>query len=227
MACTNRDAIDAIARWFYLDRLPPDAQVTVWHSDIRCETHIQIGQVVGREVQVMERVVSDEELLRTPNDRIAWRREWFRNPPPVDIQCNCPTCRQWRGEHEPTSETDEHIQEQEARDRARSLLLSCLSPPQRKEFKAKEAFTVVAKSGRRYRIAPGFNYNIVVLNDRGRAIGRLCAGPDEDVPVYDSMLSQKLWLENDEEGFLRVANRDGLMDDIPVYFGDRVALWRG
>ncbi len=111
----------------------------------------------------------------------------------------------------------EHLGDpEEADSRARYLLLSCLSPAQRKEFKTKEAFTVVAKSGRRYRIERGLNYSIAALNNRGKVIGRLCAGPDENVPVYDSMLSQKLWLENDEEGFLRIANRDGFISGVEM-----------
>ena len=144
------------------------------------------------------------------------------NPP-----CDCTQCRRRRNQEGWQDATDNQTKEEDADSRARSLILSCLSPIQRKEFEARESFTVIAKSGRRYRIEKGWNFNIAVLSEKGnRFMCRLCAGPDEDVPVYDSMLSQKLWLENDEEGFLRVANRDGFMDDVPVYFGNRTALWR-
>ncbi len=192
-----------IARWFNLDRLHPDAQITVWHSDIRCETHIQVSQVIGREVQVMERVVPDEELVRCQDTRRAWRHEWFGSQDThVSIHCDCTTCHQWRGD-----------QKDESFFRALTLLLSCLSPSQRSESETKEFFTVTAKSGNRYRIERGYNFNIAVLDKQGNVLGRLCAGPEDAVPVYDSMLSQKLWLENDEEGFLRIANRSGFNVD--------------
>ena len=227
-----RIALDrrAIARWFDLDRLPPDAQIRVRHSNSRPETHIGVYLVEGREIRVMERIISDEELLRRRDTRIHWRREWFGNQDmPVAAHCSCPTCRQWRGEQDTIEDRrkTEQEAEQEANSRARSLLLSCLSYFQRKEYETWQYFTVTSQSGRRYRIEQGYNFNIGVLGSQGSIMGRLCAGPDENVPVYDSMLAQKLWLENDEEGFLRVANRSGFTEDIPVYFGNRVALWRG
>ncbi len=126
---------------------------------------------------------------------------------PFYADCGCYHCR-----------NSQEGNTEEADSRAYYLLRSCLSPNQRQEFEFRESFTVVAKSGRRYRIQKGYNFNIIVLDKDGKkAIGSLCAGPDEEVPVYDSMLSQKLWLENDEEGFLWVANRDGFFDESPIW----------
>ena len=131
--------------------------------------------------------------------------------------CNCTYCRRRRNPEGWQDAIDCQTQTEEADSLARSLLLSCLSPKQRQEFEFRESITVIAKSGRRYRIERSFNYNIIVLDERDKPIGYLCAGPVEDVPVYDSMLSQKLWLENDEDGFLRVANQNGFIEP-PDYF---------
>jgi hypothetical protein len=44
-----------------------------------------------------------------------------------------------------------------------------------------------------------------LLDDKGSIVGRYCIHP-RDVPAPDAMLAQKLWLENNEAEFLRVAN---------------------
>ncbi len=170
-----------------------------------------------------ERGIAGEARYRTPiicsNDEVGLTR---RN------HCNCSDCLR---ERERYGYPDiQRVQEEESSTRACTLLLSCLSPGQRKEFEDTDLyFTVTAPSQRRYRIEKGFNWNIKVLGDDGKVIGKLCAGPTELVPVYDSMLSQKLWLENDEEGFLRIANRDKFRPDSerggPVFFGvDRAGM---
>jgi hypothetical protein len=43
------------------------------------------------------------------------------------------------------------------------------------------------------------------LDSRGSVINRFCAHPLGRVPVYDVMLAQKLWIETDENMFLRKA----------------------
>jgi hypothetical protein len=92
-------------------------------------------------------------------------------------------------------------------ERARALLLACLTPAQRAEFERTRAFAVRGgKSGQRYRIAFGTMANIEVLDERGIVRYRLCAGP-LDLPVPSVMLAQKLMLENSEADFLRVAAR--------------------
>ncbi len=178
-----------------------------WYDNVRWET-----------VFDTERRIPDEARYRTP---VVWPDDRFRpeylGDPSWNPPCDCTQCRRRRDTEGWQDAVDSRTQEEEADSRSRSLLLSCLSPIQREEFEFGESFTIIAKSGYRYRIERGYNFNIAVLGKNGKStIGRLCAGPDEDVPVYDSMLSQKLWLENDEEGFLRVANRDGFFDESPM-----------
>lgn len=93
--------------------------------------------------------------------------------------------------------------EEGANSRAQALLFECLSPSQKVEFLATQSFTVVSKSKRSYRIGWGKNYNVTLLDNRVN----YCAGPLEDVPIADMMLAQKLMLENDEDRFLKIANK--------------------
>lgn len=99
--------------------------------------------------------------------------------------------------------------DEEADKRAQGLLVECLSPAQKEEFNYRRSFTVVSKSKRTYRIEFVRNYNVRLLNAHHQSIAAYCAGPLEDVPIADMMLSQKLMLENDEERFLRIANKQG------------------
>lgn len=94
----------------------------------------------------------------------------------------------------------------EAIDRARTLLIGCLSDEQRGQFEATGYFEVVTPTGRRYRITRGWGGNVFLINN-GRATDRYCIHPRDYVPEEDNMLAQKLLLEHDEPTFLRTANR--------------------
>ena len=212
--------IRLLAQYLGLDRLPPDSQIRTWRNDMRMETTIQIAQPTDDGIEITERVIPDELMYRFRGVRP--RLEPVRR---LGSPCNCPCCRLERERHR--EREDEYRRwepdpiELEANSRARSLLLSCLSPSQRVEFSVDSSFTIVSPSGRRYRVEQGRNYNIGVLGERGsRVIGRLCAGPTGNVPTYDCMLAQKLWLENDEEGFLKVANKSGFVDDPEPIWGE-------
>lgn len=93
--------------------------------------------------------------------------------------------------------------------RARKLLLRHLTDEQHKEFTERKYFTIIGKSGAQYRIYDRGHLaaNIgVIANDH--ETHRLCAHCNVDaVPLYDSILAQKLMLEADEAAFLKVANR--------------------
>jgi hypothetical protein len=104
----------------------------------------------------------------------------------------------------------------EAETRARELLLSKLSPEQRKTFEEHKWFIVKGgRSGLSYRIKDQGNVvaNVDLLapgadDHRASAAYRLCAHPDPArYPLGDHLLSQKIMLELAEDEFLRVANR--------------------
>lgn len=94
----------------------------------------------------------------------------------------------------------------EAIEKARTLLLSCLSDAQRRQFEAQGYFEVVAASGTRYRITKGWGGNVLSIHNN-RPRDRFCIHPSLYVPEEDNMLAQKLLLEHDEGTFLRTANR--------------------
>lgn len=93
--------------------------------------------------------------------------------------------------------------------RAEDLLRRHLTDEQRKDLDSKRCFYLesIARDGtrRRYRIDYGTHGNIKLLDEKGSIKGTYCVQP-LNVPVADSMLAQKLWIEGDEEGFKRAAN---------------------
>ncbi|HEY9530775.1 MAG TPA: hypothetical protein VIQ55_05260 [Burkholderiales bacterium] len=97
-------------------------------------------------------------------------------------------------------------EDRRARERARQLLLRCLTPGQRAEFERTGTFKVRGRSGQHYRITYGTTANIEVLAPSGTVCRRLCAGP-VGVPIPAMMLAQKLMLETQEAEFVRIAAR--------------------
>jgi len=97
-----------------------------------------------------------------------------------------------------------------AREKAEILLREHLLPKQKEELSLHGHFHVeiIARSGerRRYRIERGRSRNIKQVTADGRIIKTLCAHPVMDVPDADTMLAQKLYLEAEEDEFLRIAN---------------------
>jgi len=98
----------------------------------------------------------------------------------------------------------------EADTRALQLLREWLSPKQRKQFDESGGFIVRgSNTGLEYRIMIGRVANVCRLAARidGAFIPtkNYCGGP-QFVPMGDFLLAQKIWLENDEQEFLRVAN---------------------
>jgi hypothetical protein len=88
--------------------------------------------------------------------------------------------------------------------KARVLLERALTPEQRRDLFARGYFYVKGKRFT-YRIREGYSGNVDALDSRGSVINRFCAHPLGRVPVYDVMLAQKLWIETDENMFLRKA----------------------
>lgn len=96
------------------------------------------------------------------------------------------------------------LPDQAAEAKARKLLERALTLEQRCDLLSRSYFYV---QGRRftYRIREGHSGNVDALDSDGRVISRFCAHPLGRVPVSDVMLAQKLWIETDENMFLRKA----------------------
>lgn len=120
---------------------------------------------------------------------------------------------------EMTRQQEERLREYEQRNRQRveaqarskELLLSHLTPAQRDTFEKNQWFVVEGGRSRQlYRIrSTGISGNIDVLEGRpGKVTHRLCCHlRDVSVPLFDHILAQKIWIEADEDQFLRTANR--------------------
>lgn len=111
------------------------------------------------------------------------------------------------------AEANQRIQAEarQADEKARKLLVECLSPEQRASFEQHGYFDVQIADGRRFRIKKGWSHNVFELNAEGKPLRSLCAHSREAVPEFDNMLAQKLWLEIDPDRFLQVANKGPLL----------------
>ena len=106
------------------------------------------------------------------------------------------------------------IQKALAEKRALSLLLNLLNQEQRHEFQSDGYFRVTGgSSGDRYRIRSDSTVNIDVLRADGTVRYHLCGRPTGDIPMYDVMAGQLLYLQNagTETRFLAQAKRHFIM----------------
>lgn len=99
---------------------------------------------------------------------------------------------------------DYYLPNEAAEAKARVLLERALTQEQRRDLFARGYFYVKGKRFT-YRIREGHSGNVDALDARGCVISRFCAHPLGRVPFYDVMLAQKLWIETDENMFLKKA----------------------
>jgi PIN domain nuclease of toxin-antitoxin system len=102
------------------------------------------------------------------------------------------------------SRKDYQFPDQAAEVKARMLLERALTPQQRRDLLSKRCFYVKGRKFN-YLIREGHSGNVDQLDPTGLVICRLCALPLGRVPLYDVMLAQKLWIETDENMFLKKA----------------------
>jgi hypothetical protein len=119
-----------------------------------------------------------------------------------------------------------------ASDRALGLLLTYVSPEERSELERTGLLPCTGASGYRYRLRLQYEQNVLVFDPSGsNCLGKLCAYPRIDVPVYDSVLTQYLHLKFDEEAYWGKANYFASRYDYPIPFkpggGDRHAYGAG
>jgi hypothetical protein len=114
---------------------------------------------------------------------------------------------QQRGEEERWKkvQAEEAAKRKIAEDRAKVLLMECLSDPQRETLEKHGWFDVKIPDGRMFRIHKGYQHNVRRL-DGGKEREDYCAHIDLKIPVYDNMLAQKLTLQHNPEEFFKLAN---------------------
>jgi len=98
-----------------------------------------------------------------------------------------------------------------AEEKSKALLQSQLDEEEKKRLDELQHFFVRSQHNKKYKIEKGRYENVVLLGEDGIPIASYCIHPWESVPDYDTMLSQKLMLETDEAGFLRIANKTNLI----------------
>lgn len=108
---------------------------------------------------------------------------------------------------------------QAAYNRATGLLEDHLTPRQLDTFRRLKWFAVQGgKSKKQYAILTHgpIAGNVRELKDR-RAVKTFCCHGSYDIPAPDQWLTQKLWLQYDEAGFLRIANASSLAPSDYLY----------
>ena len=94
----------------------------------------------------------------------------------------------------------------EPEQRSQRLLRDWLSTDQRAQYDRCRYFDVIGcHSGRRYRIWHGTVSNITELDNNGHPIFGWCFVPRDNLASGDVMLAQKIALETDEMGALKIA----------------------
>lgn len=99
--------------------------------------------------------------------------------------------------------------------RADELLRSELDPEQLKQYDQDRTFYVVTPAGTRYHILPQVAHNVHEMFN-GRAIRTLCFHPVDcwSIPIEDTMLAQKLWLE---AGLERQFRAGSIVNEIALF----------
>lgn len=133
----------------------------------------------------------------------------------------CARCWRWIRAVQDAREqrSREARQRTRAEQRARSLLLSLLNADQRAEFEASGFFYLTGgSSGERYRIRADSAVNIDVFAPDGSIRFHLCARPAGNIPMYDVMAGQLLYLQDasTEACFLAQANRHVTISFCPI-----------
>jgi hypothetical protein len=103
-----------------------------------------------------------------------------------------------------------------ARSRARVLLLAVLTPEQAADYTERDWFEVRGSHGGRWRIRRNGQAGNVDLMPEGGSepVASFCAHPPGSLPDADAHLAQLLALVTDEDAFTRVAHRIDLHRDL-------------
>jgi hypothetical protein len=125
-------------------------------------------------------------------------RYMYEGRPFLD-RCRCPAC------------SDPERQRDRARAGTKSLTLlkEWLSPTQLAQYDKSGYFEVTSSSGKRYQIRHGIQGNVLELDESGtKVVASLCFQPQGEAGWFpgDTMLAQKIMLENDEAAALKAAN---------------------
>ena len=155
----------------------------------------QAAEAIGREM-----ALSEEQLLRRPSHVTATEYEVRRREMESGMD-------RFRREYLGVWPSIQNETTPEAKERSKQLLVSHLTDEQKKTFEYEDRFFLTGSKGNEYEIVTSKLYENVYLLKKGKRHTRLCAYFGRDVPIYDSILGQKLLLEADEKAFLKKANK--------------------
>lgn len=96
------------------------------------------------------------------------------------------------------------IEQKEATEISRKLLLNCLQGEQLQAFQDMEAFIVFAENEK---FLLSSKHELVSLDEQDHAEYSFCIHPESWIPIYDTMLALKLLLESNLPLFYAIANK--------------------
>jgi hypothetical protein len=112
--------------------------------------------------------------------------------------------------------------------KAEALLKEWLSPVQLVQYERNRWFEVVgSRTGKRYRIKERQQQNVYELDAKGRPIRGWCFMPKGALAAGDVMLAQKIALETDEQGTMKVALRFWSDMGVNRFVGWVAGIWGG
>ena len=182
--------------------------------------HCTIFESAGRHGERVAYEVDDEALAAFRGDCLDTVKDYFASrlnvlADQLDIESEPDARQRYERERDRIAIRDRIGREEAARqeekaqanDRAWGLLQSVLNEDQKRTFERAEYIPVIGQSGKRYHIKKGNSVNVLEMSDDGVDIVRkLCAAPQGQLPVYDTMAAQVIFLQSAEADFLRIAN---------------------
>lgn len=104
---------------------------------------------------------------------------------------------------------EERVARAKSEEQAKKLLMSALDAKQKRDVLEHGWFEIISDKGRRWRIrTSGYSGNVDLMPEEGEArLETYCGHAPGGLPPSDHHLAQMLYLQTDEENFLRVANR--------------------
>lgn len=174
--------------------------VAVWTQWVdQVVTQQQMAQAQAA-VQVVQRPITPEEAQQH-------REYWERTQAEAARQRDARAAREAQLAERLRVMTERR---EEAQTRAHGLLMSFLSPEQQEQLRTQRWFIVRGRSGRHYRVRCGgqIAHNVHRLDAKGEPELEICAYIGEPAcPPADHHLAQLLWLRDDDEGYVRAANK--------------------
>lgn len=194
---------------------------SIWQIWIRDSSQITTASAVSVNNQIWQSWITDTGTAATVNSQARIWQFWCQGT----YASNVVSFNSGRSQRELTPEEeaeqkilndwDNALYENQRRKiaiaakKAERLLHRELTEAQKKDLMERKHFFVRSRSGRLYKVKYGKTHNVVIVDPVSfQELLELCVTAENghELPEYDVMLAQKLWVEIHEADMLRKAN---------------------